>query len=187
MRIGIDLDEVIVELVKPVIDYYNNKYKTNIKYEDITSYNFWEHGIGRNRDEAITILDDFYDLPIFEKLPFINGAKSAIKILKDENSLSILTSRPLRYKPKTQTFILNNLGDIATYYTTDFSKEEGLTKAEKAKQLNLDVIIEDNQDYALDCLNKGIRVFLLNKRWNKNADSRIERVYNWGEILDKLE
>lgn len=42
MKIGVDLDEVIVEFVRAFLDFYNQKFDTNYFFEQWRTYNFWE-------------------------------------------------------------------------------------------------------------------------------------------------
>lgn len=34
MHIGVDIDSVLAEIMRPLIEFHNKKYKTNIKYKD---------------------------------------------------------------------------------------------------------------------------------------------------------
>jgi 5'(3')-deoxyribonucleotidase len=185
-RIGIDLDEVVLEFVKSFIKFYNKQNNTKIKYEDIKTYHFWEHGIGKNREDSIRWVDNFYNTNLYDRLLFVEGAKESINILNQDKILYIVTSKPIRHVPKTEKIIRKNLPQMDIYYSSDFHGGQSLTKAQIATYLCLDAIIEDNQNYASQCLEAGIRPLLLDKPWNQDTDPRIERVYNWKDILQKL-
>ncbi|MDD5651493.1 MAG: hypothetical protein PHF86_13945 [Candidatus Nanoarchaeia archaeon] len=177
-RIGIDLDEVVLEFVRSFIKFYNKQNNAHVQYEDIKTYHFWEHGVGKNREDSIRLVDNFYNTKLYDRLPFVKGAKKSINILNQDKILYIITSKPTRHIYKTEKLIKNNLPQMDIYYSSDFHGGSSLTKAQIASYLSLDAMIEDNQNYALQCLEAGIRTLLLDKPWNQGADPRIERVYN---------
>ena len=188
MKIGIDLDEVVVEFVKTFIDFYNRKYGKKINFRDIKSYNFWENGIGRDRDEAIRLVDEFYNSEKFESMPFVDGAFEGLKVLALRNKIYIITSRPERFKKKTDMFIKKYLSQIApeVMYSGDFHSQ-GKTKAEILEEIGADCFIEDNMEYALTSSKKTRKVFLFDKPWNqRESDGKILRVKSWVEILKNL-
>jgi len=187
MKIGIDLDEVIVEFIKGFLDFHNKKFSTDYKYEQWHSYNFWEV-FGGTREEDIREVDEFFNSEKFEKLKLVKGAKSINKLAKD-NKLIIITTRRIDYKDKTEKFLQKHFKGIPLelVFSGDFHNQ-GKTKADFCNELGISLIIEDNKEYALDCAKKGIKVFLLDKPWNQNCENHenLVKVQNWNEILEKI-
>ena len=187
--IGIDLDEVVADFVMTFIDFYKDTYGRRILFEKIKTYNFWEHGLDKNREEAIRLVDEFYNSRYFNKIPLIDGVGQAIDKLSLEKRIYIVTSRPKRFKDKTEAFINNHFfgKEIRVVYSSDFHKENGSTKAEICTNLGIRDFIEDNLEYARECAERGVRVFLYDKPWNmRKLDRRIIRVKSWKEILSAL-
>lgn len=191
MKIGVDLDDVVVNFFPKFLDFYNQKYGNNFRMSDMTSFNIWEVGIGRTKEEAIGFIDEFYDSDCYEKIPFVNGAKEGLCSLAEGNELYLITSRFLRYRPKTENFIrcylpgyLDNL-----FFTEDFHNLDGRTKAEVCQEIGIGCYVEDCYEYAKRCAEKGIKVLLLDKPWNQNHEEHenIVRVGSWEEILNKIE
>ena len=60
MKIGLDMDEVITEFVMGFLKFYNEKFNKDIKFENWTSYNFWEV-VGGTREELVELVDEFYE------------------------------------------------------------------------------------------------------------------------------
>lgn len=189
MKLGIDLDDVIVDFFPSFFTFYNKKYEKNFNIEKMDSYYIWEIGIGKNREEAIKLIDEFYDSLEFDLMPLSPGAGEAIKKLSNLGfDIFIITSRPLRFKNKTEKFLKKYFSDVPfeIKYSTGL-EEQRETKAEICKKLGINVIIEDAPNYAKICALNGIKTLLLDRPWNQNLEhENIKRVYNWGEILEKI-
>ena len=68
-------------------------------------------------------------------------------------------------------------------------KQEGKTKEEICLELNVNFLIEDNMDHALDASERGIKVLLIDSPWNKSKslNKNITRVNSWKKILTIIE
>ena len=65
-----------------------------------------------------------------------------------------------------------------------FSKEEK-TKSQICIENNIEHMVEDNIDYALDLANNWIKTFLIEKPWNSSREEvhpNMIRVKSWDEI-----
>ena len=189
MKIGFDMDEVIADTMNKYLDFYNLKTGKKVKINDLKYYNHWENlAISGTRDEAIKNFDDFYDSDSFERIGLIDGAEKGIEKLSENNELFIITSRPLRFKEKTERFVCKYFSKIPIqlFYSGDFYNQHDMGKASICAREDLDIFIEDNLEYAVSCSEKGIKTFLLNKPWNQGESNGVIRVYNWDEILKKI-
>src|SRR3990167_2873158 len=104
MIIGVDLDEVLADIMEPLNLYHNTEYGTSFRREDYVEYGLtkiwnvsWE--------EAMKRVYDFYRSPEFELLNPIPGAKDSLRLISQKNSLYIITSRPLEFHHKTENWI----------------------------------------------------------------------------------
>jgi len=187
MKIGIDLDEVVVEFVRGYLEIYNKKYGKNASFEDIFSYNLWE-SLNITKEQAIQIADEFYESELFGSIGIIEGAVEAINKLGEKNEIFFITSRPNHIKNKTEAFIKKYFSNIKSdlIYSGDFWG--GKKKAEICCDLGIDFMVEDHEKYSNEIANCGIKVFLLSKPWNNNTEGsdNLVRVKNWNEILEKL-
>lgn len=188
MKIGIDIDEVVVEFLKGYLKVYNNKYNKNKKFEDIFSYDLWIP-LEIPRDDAFKITDELYNSEDFDNLSLVEGAYNGIIKLSKENDLFFVTSRAEFMEGKTRDFFerFPNL-KYKLIFTRDVWGSQEKTKANICKKLGIETIIEDNINYAFDCANLGIITYLLNKPWNQNGSlpKNIIRVENWNQILNKI-
>lgn len=62
-----------------------------------------------------------------------------------------------------------------------------MNKAEICLAEGIPILIEDHKDYSLSCAEKGIKVILFDKPWNRDFEhDNITRVAGWNEALDVL-
>ncbi|MEK6917497.1 MAG: hypothetical protein AABW51_00975 [Nanoarchaeota archaeon] len=187
-KIGIDIDECVVEFVRGYLEIYKKSSGREFSFDQITSYNFWEC-LPISKVEAISLANIFYESDRFRNLPLIDGAKDALRCLSTNYNLFLITSRPIKVKDKTQDFFKRNFPvmDLKILFSGDFFKG-GLKKSEICKQRGIEIMVEDNGVYAENCANAGVSVLLLDKPWNRgyNHNQNIHRVKNWGEILQHL-
>lgn len=189
MKIGIDIDEVVVEFVRGYLKLYNQKYNKNIKFEDIFTYSLWKP-LGRSKEEVFELADEYYLSESFDKIELVQGAKEGIKELNSISEAVFITSRPNIIKEKTKTFLKQVFPDPnlkIIHSSNSYSQTNGKTKSEICKNQKIDILIEDDINYALDCADNGIKVILLDKPWNQEKEHKnIIRVKDWDEILEKI-
>jgi uncharacterized HAD superfamily protein len=186
-RIGVDIDEVVVEFVKGYLKLVNNKLNSNFQFDEIKSYNLWEN-LKINRDEAFNLANLFYESDDFKNIFFVKDAKKSIDFLSKNNSLIFITSRPLEVKDKTISFFEKHFpnNNFKIIHSGDIFKNN-LNKSEICVNEKIDFMIEDNGFFALECVKKNIPVFLMDKPWNKDfSHEKIIRVGGWDEILKNI-
>jgi len=187
--IAFDLDECLGELILSFLEYYNNSYGTNYRYEDVRSYNL-EELIGGTRQGAIKEVYKFFDTDYFREIAVVIGSRHVVRELAKDNEVIVITSRPYIVEKQTAKWLSHQFYDRFNnvIFTNEWSLEGGSrTKGDICRELGVSYMIEDNLDYALECSEKGIRTFLLEKPWNQREVNRdITRVKNYGELLDKF-
>ena len=188
MKIGTDLDGVVVEFARGFLKFYNQKFGTNLKYENWRVYDFGE-AFGIPREEERNLVREFQQLNLSDSLNLIEGVKESIDRLAKNNQLYVITSRPLKLKEKTEKFLKRNFSGInfQVFYSDEFNKEHSDGKAEICKRERIEVYVEDSLECAVAC-SEITKVFLLDKPWNQGnfENNRIIRVTNWKEVLGKL-
>ena len=119
-----------------------------------------------------------------------------VNYLKKFHKLYNTTSRP-------NEIIKETYEQIEKYYTDSFSgiffssnnyagwKNCGKTKAEICLEIGASLMIEDSLEYALECAEREVKVFLLDAPWNQNGEHKnIRRIYGypnyWREIFEIL-
>ena len=187
-KIGIDIDEVVVEFMEKYLEFHNRKNNTSLIIEDLSNYHLWECGVHNSKEESINSVMEFQNSPFFDDITLIEGAKSGIEFLSKKYSIFFITSRPLELKEKTERFFYNNFP--MNNYNFIFSGEiyGGKTKSEICSEEGIKLMIEDNAEYAFSCAKLGIRTFLFDKPWNNNYErhDNLIKVKNWKQLLERI-
>jgi len=187
MKIAIDLDDVVVDFVNGFLKTYELIYGKKFPFEKIISYNFCKC-LKIPKEEAYGLVNRFYETDYFKNIVFIKGAKEGIHKLAKKGQIYFVTARPLKIKDKTRVFIEEHFPNIflEIIHSGDLFSNQGPTKATICKKKNIEFLIDDNKNYAIECASNGTKVLLFDKPWNKDLDNdkNIYRVYNWREVLD---
>ena len=188
MKIGIDIDEVIVEFARGYFEFYNSKHGTLFKFEDAFTYDLWKV-LGVSKEKSIQLADDYYKTESFRNIEIVKDSIEKIKELSGKHEIFIVTSRPVSIRKQTADFFKKVLDGIPLkiVYSGDFFGGQGKNKAELCTELGLSFFIEDNKKFALECAQRGVKVVLLDKPWNRDAiHENISRVNGWEEIPGKI-
>jgi uncharacterized HAD superfamily protein len=187
-KIGIDIDEVIVEFMSGYLVFHNKKYKTNYNLNDITNYHLWIAGLHKTKEESVEDVNEFSNSIHFNSLLLGKNVKSNLELVLKKYDSYFISSRSKLLKEKTKDFFYSNFSN--NKYKFIFSGEiyGGKSKAEICKEEGIHKMIEDNADYAFDCAKKGIITFLIDKPWNKNhrKHKNIIKVKDWKDLMSKL-
>jgi|TARA_Y100000310_G_scaffold339513_1_gene432405 5'(3')-deoxyribonucleotidase len=191
MRIGIDVDDVLADSMGPLVDFHNQKNGTNLKFEDVLSFNLSEVWNMETKEEMFNNILDFYKSHFFKKIePFPNSKEIIFKLSKT-NQLAAITGRPTVIKNETILWLGEFYPNCFTevHFSNHFPGEDkNLSKADFCLEKGYELLIEDSKEFALECAQKGIKVFLLNKPWNKGfaPHKNIVSVDTWEEVIAKL-
>lgn len=191
MKIGVDLDSVLADIMPPLIDFHNTHYGTKSKLEDHVVYDLttvWKC----TKEEVIERLFKFYDSPHMDMTKPIKGAQEGIDYLKSKHTLILITSRPHSIESKTIDWLdlhfPKSFNDV--YHTNQVSRKGSVhkKKSQVCKEIGTQTMIEDCLEYALDVSQTGIPVYLFDSVWNQNVHlpSNITRFYEWKEIKSHL-
>jgi len=181
MIIWIDLDEILAELVESLLEQ-NNYYIwwRKLHFEDITDYYIYNiEGVKLSIDEAIGIFRKtlIKDIDKLEIKP-VKWVYNKLKEWKEKwYKLKVITARPGDLFEKYTLDWLNkhypNIFD-EVYFANSNKKiisDDGVDNTKKSiicQNLWVDVMIEDNPEYAKDVADCWIKTYLIKKPWNKN-------------------
>ncbi|MBT3642896.1 hypothetical protein HN604_00530 [archaeon] len=191
MRIGIDVDEVLAGLLPAIISYHNETHDTSLTREDFKTFNFWESW-GGTQEESEQKVCDFFKSPHFKNIRPIEGSQDAVNILKEDHELFVITSRQDEIVQATIEWL--NVHFPKTFSKIYFaghyfsSNENSKTKKQICDFLKIELLIEDNINYALECKTSKRKILLLNQPWNQEQGlpKEIKRVHSWEEIIDSI-
>lgn len=188
MKIGIDIDNVISnfndELLKEYLKHDKELRNTGIINEDV----FIRYGMfdWTEKEEAKFYKNNIERIAI--KLKPIHRATETIKKLKEDgNEIIIISGRNNGeynnpYKLTEEWLAKYNIVYDKLILTNAYNKEE---KANVCKENNIDIMIEDSTQTAVNIEKIGTNVLFMNTRYNKNNEN-FEKVSNWKEIYSKI-
>jgi len=188
MKIGIDLDDVVFEFTKAFLDFYFKKHGKLIRFEDVNTY-YFEDIFDLPLEEVINMIKEMVSEGINESMLVCDCAKESILNLANEHEIIFLTSRIAREGTlESLNNLFPNMRFRLIYSSNSYAKINGKTKGDLCGEEGINIMIEDNKDYADEIASQGIKVFLLDKPWNQDYKDHenISKVYHWNEILEKL-
>ena len=104
MNIGVDMDEIIADMVTKLVPWHNENYGTDIKKVQIRDYDLskvW----GGTRDEMLKKFNSFYVSEHFFQIEPVPGSIEGINDISCNNTLTIITSRSNLVKNETYDWI----------------------------------------------------------------------------------
>lgn len=173
----------------PLIAYHNDHFGTKLRLEDYAEYELsktWNCSPAESIERGYS----FYRSSYMDKIKPVVGASIGIQYLRQKkHELAIITSRPHFIDGITKRWIEKHFPDqfTAIHHTNQFSHrhETKVKKSTVCRQLGIELILEDHLEYAFDCAEANIKVFLFTMPWNKkenNLHKNITRIHSWRDI-----
>ena len=181
MKIGLDIDGVIIDLVSVMLPYLSIECGYNVTHEDIRCYNIGE-ALGVETKIA-GIMEEVYKSENLKKAPPIEGAIEGINRLS-KGSVYLITTRPEKTRTDTEWWLdKHNIDYDELVFTTDRDK------ISIVRRFNVDIFVEDCLDHAISLSSSGVNTLLLDKSWNRDelVSNKYTRVYNWDDIVSSIE
>jgi 5'(3')-deoxyribonucleotidase len=188
--IAIDIDDVLAENARGFVEWSNKRFGTSLTPDDYNEH--WSEMWKIDNEELEKRAHEFRNSDHVSAYSVIPGAKQALEILKTKFTLILITSRVATMKNLTKEWIEKNYPNIFSdyvfcgFYDGPVSSGLKLTKAEFAKGIKADYLIDDQVKHVEACSNLGIKSLLFgNYSWNKDVklNDNITRVNDWGEVL----
>lgn len=190
MRLGFDLDEVVVNLTERIEIYVANNYGIDWPAECFSNYKFSECSFSSDENLNNRIIEDLSNVindPDFqyEATPFDGAADVLYKMKRDGHKVFFVSARPKQLQPKTFKWLRANNIPFDKLYVIGPDKPKGLW----GRTLKLDMYVDD-------LISNLESMYRYKKRWRKSLllfdrpwnmgpidPNKFKRVYNWSEIL----
>ncbi len=194
MIIGVDIDDVVGDLINGLNAYAKKHHNLHFSRDEYKSYTFndlWK----MPQDKFDAIMINWRNSNYFSDMGVIEHSQTTLTELAKEHQIIFITSRNVDKEDITKKWLQKNftfpIQVVHTYnkYAKDSVKK---SKIETCKELNMQVMIEDQEAFAIECANGNIQVILLNSPWNKHTPTHknITRVDSWlnvEKIITELE
>lgn len=188
-KLGIDFDDILFDFNVYFCKFCNENYGTNLCLEDVKTYNMSEVW-GVDFDEILRRVNKFYFSPLHEEVLPVSGSQNALSKLKDKYELHLITSRGDGIKERTLSWLNEHFPSIfSKIHFTNIFAGSGVKKLKSdiCLENSIDIMIEDAPIYATEMVNKGVKVYLLDRPWNRvEFPDDVVRVKSWEEIVERL-
>lgn len=193
LKIGIDVDDVLVPFLPQFIKFHNDTYGTNLKLKDCHTYKLGEI-LGISEEEAYPRVLKFDQTDYFFKTEPFTDAVKVVKELSKFCELYAVTSRPASLKEYTEK-------NLEQFFPGCFEKVlignyvPGVSetpKSELCKKHGINLLVDDQLKYAEQCVKIGIPTLLYDRNktyhWNKGKPIKgVFRIYSWDSIKTAIE
>eukprot|EP00898_Chlorokybus_atmophyticus_P001308 jgi/Chlat1/2178/Chrsp17S02854 len=189
--------------VTALYEWHNEMYRTNLKLADFHSYQYWEVW-GGTRQEAIAKVREWYNSGHFANLGVVEGSVSTLQALSQQYDFVVVTSRQAVIEERSRQWIEKHFPGVfkAVYFGNHYAAAgepaHHYTKAEMCKEARAVALVDDNQDYCMECAEAGIQAFLFdlggNYLWSRRRKGvvfedlppGVMRVTSWHEVQRHL-
>lgn len=176
MKIALDVDGVLADVIKSWL-IYNNSIRSTISKHEITDWEFWKK-FQINPfvfyNELSYCWKDWKSVP-----PTENNLSEITKNLANLGQVDIVTAR----ERSTDIFVKNWLNHHDIQFENYVSVIDGPMKAD----LDYDIFIDDSPLNAQKFLKKNRKVIMYSQPWNQHfSDKRIDRISYLSEAIEKI-
>lgn len=178
MIIGIDIDDTITNHCEVWFKIYNENYRENedkkLVLSDAYKWNFYDEYAPEIKERLFSALEnqDMY----YDNLTLLDNVKNTIQeIFESGHQIIFISATHKPFQERKKAWILSNFPELT---------EDNIIFTAQKNLINVDVMIDDNLDYA----SRFTCPFILFKRpWNTNRESSLytDNVLicaNWSEI-----
>ena len=189
MKIGVDIDEVLGELLGLFIELHNLENSTSIQVEDVSDYSLAKL-FGCTQEEIDKRIERFFRQGNGSRILPVDGAVEAIQNLARDHELIVISARPKLFEQQTIHWLDTHFPGAFSevHFVDEVSMEaDALAKAELCRQFGIDVMVEDSHKNAHACSEHVARVFLMDRPWNRtDVLGNVSRVFVWNEVVQSI-
>jgi uncharacterized HAD superfamily protein len=192
--VAVDIDDVIASHALAFIEYSNQKYGTHLTVDNYQDH--WSEVWKANHQETLKRAVEYHESGFIATYGTINGAFETLNKLKDRYILKILTTRRSSINKLTRTWIEEYYPGIFSdiifsgFFDNPTKQSIHMTKAELAKQIKTNYLIDDQLKHCLAAAEAEIKALLFGDYpWNQASKlpKGVIRVKNWQKVLEYFE
>lgn len=178
-----DLDDVLVDMVKGLINAAHKEHDLYVPFEEWHYFDFRQYPTLTKQQ----ILELHMKYSLIDSLDVFKETRRFLKTLKENNiGTIILTSRSWHpeAKEKTQNYLRKNELDFEEVIISNYAKTKGQMIQEISKDKNVIGFVDDNMDNAKSAVGVVDKIYLMDRPWNKICtDTNLKRIKSVDEIL----
>ncbi|MBI4512739.1 MAG: hypothetical protein HY702_01395 [Gemmatimonadetes bacterium] len=180
MRLGIDIDGVVLDFVTAFCTTCRERYGYAIRYEDIVCHDLGQVlGVGSKTLERL--IEETLESELIK--PYSGAVEGLRRLRQQGHVVELLTSRPQTLRKRTEA--------VLRQYNVAYDKIIFALFLQKvAKVEALDLFIEDSLAEALEVVGNGTPVLIYKHPWNErslNVEGRLQYVETWEQLVAAVE
>jgi len=191
LRIGIDIDDVLIKSVDRAVEMYNEAFGTAITRD--TWYDFSDLEVWGDDDLRVLVnrVVGLFSSDAFASVQPLEGANDVLNHLKREgHELFAVTGRSESIRKQT-LFVLDkcypDLFENDTVFFVDHYSHDGekASKADVSAELQLTHFVDDQIEHVNSLSRAGIKTVLFSQdyKWNQTgADDNVIRLNDWQSV-----
>jgi len=190
MRLGFDLDEVVVNLGDVFEKHLKEEYGVDWPLNCFRDYSFSLCKFVEDEEKNAAIIDDMFFIANnpdyqFTGEPIEDAIETLHKLKHQGHELHFITNRPPANKYKTFMWLRKYSIPFTTLHVLGSGAEKGITGA----RLKLDMYVDDIEKHLVSMAEHKLKwrkgLLLFDRPWNQGPidKSKFKRVHNWQEIL----
>ena len=190
MNIGIDIDDTIAK-TSEMTDIFAQKFteeelKRNFTINEIDVKDpYWAKQTYSWSEEENDKFWEMYYAKIMEELEPKEDVIETLKHLAQKNKIIIITARWDNENNIIEKITKNWLEKHQIHYDKLYIGHKD--KRQLVTENQVEIFIDDNYQTCKQISELNVRTLIMNSRLNKNIqDSKIERVFSWKEIEEKI-
>lgn len=194
--LAVDCDDVVANINDAVREFVNETYGLNYTAADyqVTGeyHRYWERIWGTPDNERSDRFEAFMQSGRMAQLEPVSGAFEALRQLKKEYRLVMLTARTADQMAFTHAWLEQkapHIFDDVTFMHLWDTEGEKATKAAICQQLGAEILVDDNYDHCRLAADVGVRALLFGDYgWNRAQELMpgMERVADWRAVRAAL-
>lgn len=189
LRIGVDVDDVLVESLPGYLQAFRSHFGRDVKIED-AAWEIFPRYPEISPGEMWRFFTALDEMDFLATRPFHPGATAAMQALAGAgHRLVVVTGRLQEHRPYTQR-LLREAG-IAGLFEDLVHRDGGAAAAYKPRVIRdrrLDLLIDDELHVAVAAAGVPVPVLLFDRPWNQGElPGGITRVTSWAHVLRWVE
>lgn len=186
MRIGVDFDDVLIDMNGALMRFHNETFGTNYSIRELQTFDL-EKIWNCTRLEMTERMRLFYRTHDPRAVTPIQGAVEILNRLKADHSLFIITGRPHSVEEKTRATMAHHYPGIfkEVHFTNFFAERTAAkTKAQFCRELGIELFIDDHHGWSHQIAEAGIDALLFDAPWNQEpiTHEKVKRIRHWDEV-----
>lgn len=189
--IAIDIDDVLANNAKAFVEYTNQKWGMSLSPSDYDEH--WSKVWQVDNEETERRATEFHESGVMSLYEHDRTAFEVLSNLRRDYKLTILTSRRIQTKEITIEWISKYYGDIfdseSIYFSGIWEKIHDRsihqTKTEKATEIGVDFLIDDQLKHCLSFAESGKNAVLFGDySWNQidQLPNNVMRCVDWKAV-----